>query len=324
MMEFTADTRLLDILNLPEFSEFKEFLFWLNEKNGMEILRGPMKQFGGVWNPHSMNKGLACLWEHCKAGRKVFYPLYNQKKAEECGYLKKRAMFHFPVENRTKFVVICAGGSYEEVCSILEGFPPAAEINELGYHAFVVHYRVGIHAKAPNPQDDLAAAIRYIIEHAEELNVKTEDYAVAGFSAGGHLAASYGTDTIGYLQYGLPRPSALFLSYPVVTMGKYAHVVSRSNLFGGCNQPDEEWIQKYSIERQITESYPPSYVWQCENDREVSIENTRLLIKELAEKKVKFLYKTYPDGEHGWGCGDDTPAKGWIKEAVRFWEEQSQ
>lgn len=37
--------------------------------------------------------------------------------------------------------------------------------------------------------DDLAEALKYVFTHAEEFGVDVEDYAVAGFSAGGHPAA---------------------------------------------------------------------------------------------------------------------------------------
>ena len=65
--------------------------------------------------------------------------------------------------------------------------------NKKGYHAFVVNYRTGEKAHFPNPMEDLANAVSTYRAHADEFQVETEGYAVTGFSAGGHLAASFGT-----------------------------------------------------------------------------------------------------------------------------------
>lgn len=45
----------------------------------------------------------------------------------------------------------------------------------------------------PAPLEDLAQAYRYIEAHAQAFQVDMEDYAVCGSSAGGHLAAEWGT-----------------------------------------------------------------------------------------------------------------------------------
>lgn len=90
------------------------------------------------------------------------------------------------------FAVICPGGGYSMVCNFLEGEPYAKKLNAMGYHAIVVYYRVKQKARFPAPQEDLAWAIREILDHAETWNLDTENYSVWGSSAGGHLAASFG------------------------------------------------------------------------------------------------------------------------------------
>ena len=63
------------------------------------------------------------------------------------------------------FAVICPGGGYSMVCSAGEGRPFAEELNKLGYHAFVVYYRVKDKARYPNPQEDLKRAIEEVFAH---------------------------------------------------------------------------------------------------------------------------------------------------------------
>ena len=62
--------------------------------------------------------------------------------------------------------------------------------------------------------EDLARAIAFIFEHADELEVDTSDYSLWGGSAGARMAAwlgSYGTESFGEDAY--PRPAAVFVNY---------------------------------------------------------------------------------------------------------------
>lgn len=272
------------------------------------------------WNSKDMADGLDRLRVLCDEGYEVFYPLYSPREQQQNPALSKAAMFHFPGKPGAPFVMVVPGGGYEVVCSMFEGFPVANALNKMGYHAFVVDYRSGRDALAPNPQDDLAVAVRYVLDHVEDLNVSPEHYAVAGFSAGGHLAGSFGTKALGWQHYGLPCPAALFLSYPVITMGGYTHKGSRQYLLG-LNWTEQD-IRKWSLEVQLDEDTPPVYLWQCEADNEVSIENTRLLYARLKECGVSCEYEVFPGKAHGWGLASGKAADGWLNRAVAFWKKQ--
>ena len=118
---------------------------------------------------------------------------------------------------RHPFAVICPGGGYTMVCSFIEGVPYARKLNEMGISAFIVYYRVKDQARFPAPQDDLAQAVRDIFAKADEYLLDTAHWSVWGSSAGGHLAASFGTANMGYSHYDLPKPEALILTYPVIS-----------------------------------------------------------------------------------------------------------
>ena len=109
--------------------------------------------------------------------------------------------------------IVCPGGGYRRVCSFVEGHPYAKKLNAMGCHAVVVYYRVNVLARYPAPQDDLARAVRVVHAHAEEWNLDMNGYSVWGSSAGGHLAASFGTENMGYVHYDLPKPGALILTF---------------------------------------------------------------------------------------------------------------
>lgn len=221
---------------------------------------------------------------------------------------------------RHPFALICPGGGYGMVCSFLEGKPYAKRLNELGYSAFVLYYRCGSKAKYPAPQDDLARALTSILNRGNELGVETDGYSVWGSSAGGHLAATFGTEELGCAHYGLPKPAALVLSYPVVTMKEHTHAGSRHNLLG--KTPTKEEIACYSVEDHITKVYPPTFLWCGDADKTVDPKNSRELAAALERNGVPSEFIEYPSVDHGVGLGEGLPCEAWFQNAVCFWEKQ--
>lgn len=217
------------------------------------------------------------------------------------------------------FAVICPGGGYKMVCSFVEGLPYAKKLNALGYSAFVLYYRCGRKAKYPNPQDDLARALRYLIENADSLRIEIEGYSIWGSSAGGHLAATFGTEELGYAHYGLPKPAVLVLSYPGITMGDYTHTGSRDNLLG--KHPTSTEIERYSVEKHVSASYPPTFLWCGDADKTLDPRNSREFAAALRQSRVAHRFIEYPGVDHGVGLGEGLACEPWFSEAVSFWEE---
>ena len=223
---------------------------------------------------------------------------------------------------RHPMAVICPGGAYRKVCSYIEGVPFARRLNERGISAYIVYYRVREKARYPAPQEDLARAVREALSRAEKDGLEAEGYSVWGSSAGGHLAASFGTDNMGYALYGLPRPAALVLIYPVISMRSgLTHPESRDNLLGPGASPEREAFA--SVEEHVTGSYPPTYVWCGADDGTVPPENTRRMAAALSAAGVPHVCEIIPGVDHGVGPGTGTAAEGWIDRAVDFWLEQT-
>lgn len=219
------------------------------------------------------------------------------------------------------FALICPGGGYSMVCSFIEGTPIARILNEMGISAFILYYRVKKKALYPAPMDDLAQAIRYIHSHAKKFRVNTDNYSVWGSSAGGHLAASFGTNNMGYLKYHLPKPGALVLSYPVITMRKELTDAGSHNSLLGKNATTEQ-ENFASVEQHVTATYPPTFVWCGGRDDTVPPENSKMLTAALKGVGVPVQFNIFPDVDHGVGPGTGTSAEGWIRKAVEFWNPQ--
>jgi len=220
--------------------------------------------------------------------------------------------------NKHKCAVICPGGGYSVVCSFVEGVPFAKELNKHGISAVIVYYRVRKKAAYPNPQDDLARAVKELIDRQEELQLDMTSYSVWGSSAGGHLAGSFGTERMGYAKYGLPKPGMLVLTYPVIALeAGLTHQGTRNNLLG--KAATEEDAREKSIHTNVTAEYPPTFIWCGDADKTVPPENTAFMRAALEAKGVPHCCRVYSGVDHGVGLGCGTQAESWHEEAISFW-----
>lgn len=219
--------------------------------------------------------------------------------------------------------LLVPGGGYFMVSSFIEGVPIARKLNEKGISAFILYYRVRNRAAYPAPMDDLARAVREIRDNQDKYNLDLDNYSIWGASAGAHLAASFGTDNIGYRKYDLPAPGALVLAYPVISMDiAITHEGSHDNLLGkNASLLDEEMT---SVEKHVGEDYPPTYLWCSPADKVVDPLNSRRMAKALAEKGIRHKFRVFENTDHGVGPGTGTNAEGWIDEAVDFWLEEGE
>jgi acetyl esterase/lipase len=96
-----------------------------------------------------------------------------------------------PSLNNGVGIIICPGGGYGILAIDLEGYEIAKWLNQLGYTAFVLQYRV------PNKRKealyDIQRAIRIIRNKSSEYKLKTNKLGVLGFSAGASLSARAST-----------------------------------------------------------------------------------------------------------------------------------
>ena len=182
----------------------------------------------------------------------------------------------FSKDRKRPLVLICPGGGYE-MLSEREGEAIAIQMNALGFHACVLYYSLKP-MEFPVALLDLAQAMRCVRANAKEWNVEEDKIVVAGFSAGGHLAASLGVYWDSPLiQKYLPcskeeiKPNGLLLSYPVITTGEFAHKDSIKNVLGSTKNFSEEDV---ALEKHVTASVPPVFMWHTNEDGCVPPENS--------------------------------------------------
>ena len=271
--------------------------------------------------------GLNLVIDNYNQGVRVTYPLYT---AEEIAADPTRAsaeLYYFPAKQPgAKYALVLSGNMMERTARIKEGCSAVAQLHEMGYAAFILNYRVGRELKDNANYQDLVRAVQYITAHAGELQVDPEDYALMGFSSGGQLCAIFGTDRMGYKNYGLPKPGALLLAYPILN-----YVYGKPILFylyDGARPGDHlapgDYYYNIEIPAEATADFPATFHWFGKNDLTLGMICTPLqgpaLDRALEGCGVPHRMQVYDKAPHGSGSGTGTDAAGWLYDAVSFWE----
>lgn len=234
---------------------------------------------------------------------------------------------HEDGQNDRPGMIVVPGGGYC-VVSPTEGEIVAQKFYDMGYQAFVLTYTTNLLMSAPlgkQPMKDLSRAIRYVRKHAAEYHLNSEQLAVCGFSAGGHLCGSicvhYPDVPDENVVYGnfSNKPDAAILSYPVITSGKYAHRDSFKALLGMkfdenimetvCTASEEE-LNYMSLEKHVTSDTPPCFLWQTVTDELVPVENTYLFAEACKNHNVQYAHHVFSCGKHGLSLANEIWASG--------------
>ena len=231
-------------------------------------------------------------------------------------------------------IIVCPGGGYGSITE-REQEHVATQFIAKNFSAFILHYSID-KAKFPCALVELSYTIKYIRDHAEEWDIDPDRIAVIGFSAGGHLVASLGAywndpeiQALAGVSGEENKPNGLILGYPVISGGKFRHNGSMRNLFGEDRLENEDVIDKFSIEKNVTPSFPATYIWHTAEDAGVPVENSLLLAAALHEAGVTFELKVYPKGPHALVLANKQTyagkekflvprAEGWCQEAISF------
>ena len=221
-------------------------------------------------------------------------------------------------------VLIFPGGGYNHVSLQKEGADVAAAFNQNGFNAYVLEYRVEPFTGKDFLQDavDALRSVRQIIA---KNGAPERKLALMGFSAGGHLAlmeTEHWQEAAGdpdQVSRETGRPDALILCYPVVTFtNPYAHSGSRANFLGRENAEDADLIGRYSAEKHVDSSFPPTFLWHCEGDASVPVENSLMLRDALERAGVEHKLLLFPGGAHGLGLAKgERTISSWFGECVK-------
>ena len=211
-------------------------------------------------------------------------------------------------------IVICPGGGYRMVASFIEGKPIAEFYQKNGFNAFVLRYRIREKAFYPNPLEDISHALNDI---KDQYKLSLDNYALCGFSAGGHMCALFGVKEYGYGKYNLPKPGVLILCYPVITLesGK----THKGTVKWFTHENTQEALKVGNVYEHISKDYPRTFIWRGNNDRSVPHINSDLLIEQLEKYNIDHQAYKFKKAPHGIGLAEKTEASIWPESSINFW-----
>lgn len=286
----TIDNTIGDLIEQPAFGDFGPLM--VPREDWQRYLDMPLSDMGmlmpyhGQINAEDSVDAVNRLIKEVDAGEQIFYSFYPEEQLNNGR--ENTGLFYYRGKPGAPFAVIAPGGGFSYVGSFHEGFTYARELSDLGYNAFVINYQLDTQQRAA---ENLAAAITYIMNNAEELEVSTENYSLWGSSAGARMVANIGTD-------GVEAYGGEFLEKPTTIVTAYTG------------------HQNYSSED------VPTFAVVSEDDAIASSSVMCQRIENLKKFGIAAEILTFQNVGHGFGLGVGTEAEGWLNEAVRFWEEQ--
>lgn len=285
---FIRESKIEDVKHDPVFGSYGRLLFPVEDAyySGDTLEDLGLTYYSHI-DPDETVEIVNTLRARAKAGQTIFYDIYTAEEKAADPAKEDTGLFFFKGTPGEKFAICNAGGAFAYVGAMQDSFPHALELSKKGYNAFALIYRPG----AQTACEDLARAIRFIFDHADELEVDTDCYSLWGGSAGARMAAwlgTYGPEAFG--GGDLPRPGTVIMQYT----GLSEH----------------------------SESDPPTYA--CVGDQD-GIANWRVMqarLETMQQAGIDTEFHVYSGLGHGFGLGIGTSAEGWINDAVAFWEKQ--
>jgi acetyl esterase/lipase len=237
---------------------------------------------------------------------------------------------YIPATNPTKTaVVIAPGGGYQYLSMVKEGSDVAVWLNAHGVAAFVLKYRLGPKYHNPIEIGDAQRAIRTVRANAAQYGIAADHVGMWGFSAGGHLTATAGTQfdagnaaAADSIDQQSSRPDFLILSYPVITMeDPYVHNGSRTYLLG--DSPTQADMDAMSAELRVTAQTPPTFLFTTTDDNTVPVLNSVMFYSALVKAGVPAEMHIFQHGGHGSGLAPANPQlRPWTDMLIKWMRER--
>lgn len=215
--------------------------------------------------------------------RKVTLTAFLQDTGGEFGFSTRPA------------VLVLPGGGYA-MCSEREADAVALSYAAAGYQSFILRYTLKDKGGWPKPLEDYDEAVDLIKKKAGNWHIDSGKIAVAGFSAGGHLAACAAT-------MARNRPGAAILVYPAILR----------DILDVC-EPDLPTPVDY-----VDAKTSPCFLAAARDDRVVNIQNTLAMETALAKQNIVFESHIYSYGGHGFSTGQNWIIDHSASDRVRNW-----
>jgi len=199
-------------------------------------------------------------------------------------------------------IIVCPGGGYNILAWDLEGTEVATWLSGLGYHAFVLKYRLPKSGDVRHvvALQDAQRAISLVRSRAEAWGLAADEIGIMGFSAGAHLSALTATrhaqrsyearDDIDKVSC---RPDFVGLIYSAYLLKDATDPASGIN-------PDLT----------IGPDTPPSFLAHTMDDP-LPCANATAWVLAMQKLKIPAELHIYAEGDHGYGLRSDKSVSAW-------------
>lgn len=293
---YNRQSRIADVMNDPDFGDWGRLIFPANTSywsgTTLEDLR--LTWYNGIDPDKTVE-----IVNYFKAHHdEVFIDIYTEAEKQADPEKRNTGLFFFRAQQSSPkggtggglpFAICNAGGGHVYVGAMHDSFPHALEISKQGLNAFALIYRPDW-----TPSDeDLARALTYIYDHADELGVARDGYSLWGGSAGARMAAD---------------------------MSRLSHM---RNSTGRSDIPQAAaCIMQYTGYTSVSADDAPTYACCGTSDGIASWRTMQSRLDQLSALGIPTEFHAYNGLPHGFGLGTGTVAEGWINDAIRFWQTQ--
>ena len=224
--------------------------------------------------------------------------------------------------------ILVHGGGFDGGSKSTNVRPLFDVLADAGFAWFSIDYRMAPEFRFPEARDDMAAAIRWVKDHAAEYQVDAAKIAIIGESAGGFLVNYAGTH-----ETPETKVAAVVDFYGPVDYARLAkerrdhperfnmtsinrHMANGGSMrFFGADAPDAEGLAKlravsplFAVHRGM----PPFLCIHGTNDDQVSYGQSQAMCKAMRKVRVACKLITIDGGGHGMG--------GWQAEKLQYWK----
>lgn len=286
---YTEDTKVTDVINDEVFDGYGRLIFPIDMQISDNLTLKNVNTILTWYSEINTDKTVEIvnyMKKKAGSGQQIFYDIYSDEEKKADPDKQNTGLFFFKGNTGAKSAIVNAGGGFMYVAGIHDSFPHALELSKKGYNAFALIYRLG----ARTACEDLARAIAFLHEHADELGIDMSDYSLWGGSAGARMAAwlgAYGTSAFGEKEY--PKPAAVIMQYTGLS--------------------------------EVTGDEPPTYACVGTSDGIASYRSMERYISRIKNNGTNAQIEVFDDLSHGFGLGQNTVADGWLDRAVMFWED---
>lgn len=286
---YTEDTKVTDVINDEVFDGYGRLIFPVDMQISDNLTLKNINTILPWYSEINTDKTVEIvnyMKEKAGSGQQIFYDIYSDDEKKSDLDKQNTGLFFFKGNTGAKSAIVNAGGGFMYVAGMHDSFPHALELSKKGYNAFALIYRPG----ARTDCEDLARAIAFLHEHADELGIDMSDYSLWGGSAGARMAAwlgAYGTSAFGEKQY--PKPAAVIIHYTGFS--------------------------------EVTGDEPPTYACVGTSDGIASYRSVERYISRIKNNGTNAKIEVFDGLSHGFGLGQNTVADGWLDRAVMFWED---